>query len=90
MQPATPAPITPGSDVGGSAAIAEQAAAVAAAAALPLVASDDELLRFEPNTSFFEDHEQRTLLSGSVLASMAPAAQENLHAIDTVRRHPAG
>ena len=50
---------------------------------------DDDLLKIDLNTSFLEGHEQRTLLSSSLLNSMAPAVQEQLHAIDTVGRRAA-
>ncbi len=84
----TPAPITP--VTGAYAADTNAAAAVISGTAVAAVQEqvamepDDDLLKVEFNKSFLDGHEQRTLLSSSLLNSMAPAVQEQLHAIDTV------
>ncbi|GAB4823980.1 hypothetical protein N2152v2_011026 [Parachlorella kessleri] len=83
----TPAPITPGSGTDAADATAAAAGSGTAAAAVQeqvAMEPDDDLLKVGFNKSFLEGHEQRTLLSSSLLNSMAPAVQEQLHAIDTM------
>lgn len=67
-------PFTPGGD--GSAA-----GAAGAPASLGL---DDPLLKMEFNTAFLSGHVERTTLSGQLLSSMAPIAQQRVLDIDNV------
>ena len=78
LQSLTPAPFTPGSD-------AEAAAAAAGAGAAMYGSVDDELLKLDFSSSFLDSHAQRTALPSSMLASMAPDVQDNMHSIDNVR-----